>query len=160
MTLQQQQYYYRNRDHILAMAKIRYQIKSRARGNKVVRVVKVSKPIIDSTYVTSKMEKLIEQFGEKDARWYNDIRIGIGKGISTSTLSEQDQEKWWKFFAIRTREAGMDDFERAEHAKEYYKTRVCSDESKEKNRQYQLDYARRRRREYAQILASEQSNEV
>jgi hypothetical protein len=83
-------YYYAHREEILA----KY-----AKDKKMLVEAATINP--DPTYVSPRMIQLIEEFGEAEARWYEDVRLAVLKGISVKTLPLPDQEKWWEYLKRR-----------------------------------------------------------
>ena len=57
-------------------------------------------------YVTARMQALIKEFGEQDAYWYENIRLGVLKGISVTILPQHEQDKFWHILKKRAKDIG------------------------------------------------------
>lgn len=78
------EYYYKNRERILA--------------NNNDKDIRIESATINSDFVSARMQKLIEQFGEADAKWFEAIRIKICAGVKF----EYDNERWWNMLKSKT----------------------------------------------------------
>ena len=101
------EYYERNRERI----KARYH-----EQKKIMIEDAISQ--ISPDYISPRMQALIKEFGEVDAKWYESIRLSVLKGISIRTLPEQEQERWWEYLKRRVNYTPLD---RTEYQKQYHK---------------------------------------
>jgi hypothetical protein len=87
------EYYYKNRDKVIA----------KYWENKKMLVEAAT---ITPGYVTARMQALIKEFGEQDAYWYENIRLGVLKGISVTILPQHEQDKFWHILKKRAKDIG------------------------------------------------------
>src|ERR1035437_4112183 len=68
-------------------------IRAKYFANKTEKILPVV--VVDTNYVSSKLQNYINLWGEIDGRWFNRIRIDICEGKGTPILSSKENEKWF-----------------------------------------------------------------
>ena len=75
-------YYHRNKAKVAA----KYQ------ADKALKIANAPVVLVDPNYISERMLKLIEELGEVDARWFEEVRIKI---CNTVGAVEYDHDRFW-----------------------------------------------------------------
>jgi hypothetical protein len=105
---ERQQYYIDNKERIRTRQKAHYAA-NRVRINAKARLyerARAEKRRIERAYADYNREhkegmKVLSMPIEPPPDWYTQVRLNVQKGISTFTLSPEDQDKFWNEFSRR-----------------------------------------------------------
>ena len=98
-------YYHRNKKKVAA----KYQ------ADKALRIANTPVVSVDPNYISERMLKLIEELGEVDARWFEEVRIKI---CNTVGAVEYDHDRFWNLLKANiVKRIGLRSFESPSQSK-------------------------------------------